>query len=104
MTTLSQRCNGKHVAQRQASTSALWPSMSLNRLYPTHMPLGLLPKTMLAAGASLGALLWPQRADLVAAVGELTGESAFQAMHKRMSHDATGQLLLQQKPLITVCS
>lgn len=45
------------------------------QLYPTHVPLSALGKLAVAAGSAVGAVLNPARADLVAAVGETTGES-----------------------------
>ena len=76
--------------------------MSLGRLYPSHVPLGTASKLVLAAGTSLGAFMFPQRADLVAAFGELSGAAAFKQLHQRMSQHPTGQLILQEKPIITV--
>jgi ubiquinone biosynthesis protein COQ4 len=73
-----------------------------NRLYPTHMPMAPAARLLLTAGASLGAFLYPQRADLVAAVGELTGADAFRRIHHRMLNDPTGRYLLREKPLISV--
>lgn len=48
--------------------------------------------------------MFPQRADLVAAVGELTGSEALRGIYNRMLHDNSGLRLLSEKPLITVTS
>jgi hypothetical protein len=44
----------------------------------------------------------PQRADLVAVVGETWGESAFSAMRDRMRADPVGRRILEDRPLVTV--
>lgn len=76
--------------------------MGLQRLYPSHIPLGWTEKLLATAGASLGAFFSPQRADLVAAVGELTGESALKEVRKRMHNDPTGRTILQERPIVSV--
>jgi Coenzyme Q (ubiquinone) biosynthesis protein Coq4 len=76
--------------------------MALKRLYPNHLPTGTFSRLVLTAGSGLGAFMFPQRADLVAAFGELTGADAFKRIHERMQQDPTGQLLLREKPIVTV--
>ena len=44
----------------------------------------------------------PSRADLVAALGETTGEGAFTRMRSRMQRNASGRDLLQLRPRMTV--
>lgn len=78
--------------------------MAGKRLYPTHVPLGPAAKMLLTAGAAAGAFLYPQRADLVAAAGELTGEAAFRQVRARMLADATGNLILRERPIVSVRS
>jgi ubiquinone biosynthesis protein COQ4 len=53
-------------------------------------------------GTALGAFLYPQRADLVAAVGELTGRSALNNIYNRMLESRDGQRILVDKPIISV--
>lgn len=76
--------------------------MADGRLYPTHVRLPLPAKVALSLGSAVGAFMYPQRADLVAAVGELTGSEALRGMYNRMLHDSTGLTILSEKPLITV--
>jgi ubiquinone biosynthesis protein Coq4 len=78
--------------------------MAVQRLYPSHVPTGPAARLLLTAGTALGAFLYPQRADLVAAFGELTGSHAFTSIRARMAADPTGQLLLREKPVVTVCA
>ena len=44
----------------------------------------------------------PARGDLVAALGETTGQWAFQRIHSRMQADATGRRILADRPRVTV--
>jgi hypothetical protein len=75
---------------------------SKTRLYASHLPLCLPARALLSVGTALGALLYPQRADLVAAVGELTGGGALRALQVRMEGNAVGRRILREKPLVTV--
>lgn len=44
----------------------------------------------------------PVRADLVAALGETTGEAAFRAVRDRMRRTESGRKLLRLRPRMTV--
>lgn len=44
----------------------------------------------------------PARADLVAALGETTGDWALRAMRQRMAASPTGRQILVERPRITV--
>jgi ubiquinone biosynthesis protein COQ4 len=74
----------------------------MGRLYPSHVPLTPPTRIVLSLGTALGAFLYPQRADLVAAVGELTGRSALNNMYNRMMESREGQRILVNKPIISV--
>lgn len=75
--------------------------------YPTHVPLNPFQKASVAILASVGAVLSPQRADLVAAAGEtLLGERALRAAAARLrraaaSGDPDAALLLAERPRVT---
>jgi ubiquinone biosynthesis protein COQ4 len=43
----------------------------------------------------------PSRADAVAALGEITGEVSLRRIHAKMSNDPTGQLILQERPVVS---
>ncbi|KAL6750485.1 ubiquinone biosynthesis protein [Haematococcus lacustris] len=73
-------------------------------LYPSHLPLSQLQHGAVAVLSSIGALLRPQRADLVAAVGETTGLYAVKLLYTRMKQDAVGQRILAERPRITDAS
>ncbi|BDA42733.1 Ubiquinone biosynthesis protein COQ4 homolog, mitochondrial [Coccomyxa sp. Obi] len=70
-------------------------------LYPSHVKLGSLQKTTVAVLSAIGASLNPARADLVAALGETTGETALRGMHRRMQASTTGRKILEERPRIT---
>eukprot|EP00850_Spirogloea_muscicola_P023088 SM000328S12458 [mRNA] locus=s328:97872:99740:+ [translate_table: standard] len=55
----------------------------------------------IAVGSAVGALADPARADLVAALGETTGERAFARMRDRMATSQEGRELLQERPRVT---
>ena len=52
-------------------------------------------------GGSVISLVSPGRADLVAAVGETTGESALRSIHRRMLAHPVGRDILTKRPRIT---
>ena len=58
-------------------------------------------RLFLAIDAASTALADPTRADAVAVLGEVTGHMALQAMHERMKNDATGQRILNEKPIVS---
>lgn len=62
---------------------------------PTLSPLG---RVVLAASASLTALLQPKRADLVAAAGELTGTPALRVLAARLAATPSAADLLAAAP------
>lgn len=76
-------------------------SQSPTPAYPGHHPLTGFQKRLLGLLASWGAASDPRRADLVAIVGETTGEGAFVGIRKRMSRSDEGRLLLKEKPRVT---
>ncbi|ELR18327.1 coenzyme Q4like protein isoform 1, putative [Acanthamoeba castellanii str. Neff] len=70
-------------------------------LYANHRPTSLFQKGLLAAGSALAAIINPERADMVATLGETTGPSALRALHARMAAHPVGLEILQTKPRIT---
>eukprot|EP01102_Stenamoeba_stenopodia_P005841 TRINITY_DN16557_c0_g1_i1.p1 TRINITY_DN16557_c0_g1~~TRINITY_DN16557_c0_g1_i1.p1 ORF type:complete len:300 (-),score=37.79 TRINITY_DN16557_c0_g1_i1:16-915(-) len=63
--------------------------------------LSFLQRGLLAVGSSLVAFADPERADMVAALGETTGDIALRNMHARMKRDEVGRQILLEKPRIT---
>eukprot|EP00201_Polytomella_parva_P019343 CAMPEP_0175047972 /NCGR_PEP_ID=MMETSP0052_2-20121109/5908_1 /TAXON_ID=51329 ORGANISM="Polytomella parva, Strain SAG 63-3" /NCGR_SAMPLE_ID=MMETSP0052_2 /ASSEMBLY_ACC=CAM_ASM_000194 /LENGTH=238 /DNA_ID=CAMNT_0016311939 /DNA_START=80 /DNA_END=796 /DNA_ORIENTATION=+ len=60
-----------------------------------------LQKGAIAILSGLGALLRPQRGDLVATMGETTGEFLLPYLKSRMSNNPEGRLILMEKPRVT---
>jgi len=69
-------------------------------LYGTHVPTTFVQKVMLAGEAAFGALRDPERADLVATLGDTTGTLSLSTMHERMQVDEIGREILQERPVI----
>ncbi|XP_065362377.1 ubiquinone biosynthesis protein COQ4 homolog, mitochondrial [Calliphora vicina] len=57
-------------------------------------------KVLLAAGSSIAALVDPRRHDMIACLGETTGEQALQNILHTMKSSEEGQRILQHKPRI----
>lgn len=72
------------------------------RLYRTHIPTSPVQKALLAAGSGVAALLDPYRHDMVAVLGETTGELALRRLRDRMRGDPEGYQILQERPRIRV--
>ena len=98
--------------------------------YQTHIPLNVFQRGSVAVLSAVGAVTEcvasqpyrfrscdlttslkractcasPARADLVAALGETTGQWAFERMRARMTADVTGRRILAERPRITVCT
>eukprot|EP00891_Asterochloris_glomerata_P007861 jgi/Astpho2/7861/fgenesh1_pm.00117_%23_26_t len=70
----------------------------------THIPLSPLQRGAVAVFSAVGALANPARADLIAALGETTGDSALRAMRSRMQANTTGRQILQDRPRVTNAS
>ncbi|XP_067868926.1 ubiquinone biosynthesis protein COQ4 homolog, mitochondrial isoform X2 [Heterodontus francisci] len=70
--------------------------------YRTHIPTRPLQKLLLAAGSALMALSNPYRHDMVAVLGETTGQLAIQKMRDRMQNHPEGHQILQERPRISI--
>ncbi|XP_004530790.1 ubiquinone biosynthesis protein COQ4 homolog, mitochondrial [Ceratitis capitata] len=57
-------------------------------------------KILLGAGSSVAALIDPRRHDMIAALGETTGEATLQNILQTMQASEEGQRILTQKPRI----
>lgn len=70
------------------------------QLYESHIPTSVMQKVLLTTGSALMALYNPERADMVATLGETTGFLALKNMHKKMQADPIGQQILQECPRV----
>ncbi|KAI8384599.1 ubiquinone biosynthesis protein Coq4 [Radiomyces spectabilis] len=82
---------------RQLATSG-------HKLYPTHIPISGLQRTILAAGSAVTALRNPLRGDMVAALGETTGYYFLKRMRDQMLQSDTGRQILRERPAIHTSS
>jgi hypothetical protein len=71
-------------------------------LYPNHRPTSLFQKGLLAAGSALAAIINPERADMVATLGETTGPFALRALHAKMVAHPIGREILHTKPRLRI--
>ena len=65
-----------------------------------YLPVTGFERLFLAAGSAVLALADPQRGDMVAMLGETTGERALINMRDAMRKDASGAFLLEERPRI----
>jgi ubiquinone biosynthesis protein COQ4 len=57
-------------------------------------------RILLTAGSSIAALLDPRRQDMIACLGETTGEEALEKVLHAMQQSSEGQQILKEKPRI----
>lgn len=57
-------------------------------------------RLLLTAGSSIAALLDPRRQDMIACLGETTGEEALQSVLQTMQNSEEGRQILKEKPRI----
>ncbi|CAN0327055.1 unnamed protein product, partial [Hapterophycus canaliculatus] len=67
-------------------------------LYGGHQPTSPLQRTAMAGWAALTALMEPERADMVATLGEVTGKLALERLS--MLADPEGREILRARPVI----
>ncbi|OQR96904.1 ubiquinone biosynthesis protein COQ4 [Thraustotheca clavata] len=68
--------------------------------YLHHVPTTPLQKILVAATAAVSVFANPERGDMLAALGDSTGEVALRQMHLKMCSDPTGMKILAEKPRI----
>ncbi|RLN49141.1 hypothetical protein BBJ29_005396 [Phytophthora kernoviae] len=69
-------------------------------MYNSHMPTTPLQKLVLSVTSALTVFTNPERGDMLAALGEVTGRDALQRIHARMCADPVGARILAEKPVI----
>ncbi|CAM9306131.1 unnamed protein product, partial [Scytosiphon promiscuus] len=69
-------------------------------LYGGHQPTSPLQRTAMAGWAAVTALMEPERADMVAALGEVTGRMALERLYRSMLADPEGREILRARPVI----
>ncbi|KAF9571090.1 Ubiquinone biosynthesis protein [Mortierella alpina] len=91
---------------RTAPCATLFTSCSplhppTGKLYEGHIPISPLQRTILAVGSAFTALANPLRGDMVAALGETTGEMFLSRIRDQMLQDPEGRRILRERPKIT---
>jgi ubiquinone biosynthesis protein COQ4 len=66
--------------------------------YDTHVPTSFFQKSMIGVGSSFLAFLDPMRADLVAALGETTGNLSLRWIRQKMLESESGKEILLNRP------
>ncbi|KAI9284184.1 coenzyme Q biosynthesis protein Coq4-domain-containing protein [Umbelopsis sp. AD052] len=70
------------------------------KLYETHIPISNAERVILAAGSAVTALLDPYRGDMIATLGETTGQRYLESIRDQMLQDRTGRRILRERPVI----
>ncbi|KAM9306875.1 ubiquinone biosynthesis protein COQ4 homolog, mitochondrial isoform 1-T1 [Pholidichthys leucotaenia] len=98
-----RRCvlNCKAVCAQQLCCSSTVSSNSYyHGLYPGHIPTTPIQKALLAVGSGIAALQNPYRHDMVAVLGETTGDLTLIKLRDRMRNDPEGYSILIERPRI----
>ncbi|TMW58469.1 hypothetical protein Poli38472_010028 [Pythium oligandrum] len=69
-------------------------------LYDTHMPTSPTQKILLSFVSAFTVFANPERGDMLATLGEVTGREALQRVHARMCSDPVGTRILVEQPTI----
>ncbi|KAF0720486.1 Aste57867_279 [Aphanomyces stellatus] len=67
-------------------------------LYKAHVPTSPLQKIAVAVGSAFTVFTDPERGDMLAALGDVTGAVALRQMHLKMYSDPVGRQILAEKP------
>lgn len=84
----------------RSSDDAHYTAPSELARYPGHIPTTLAQKVIISLGSAFAAITDPFRDDMVAVFGETTGAPAFRELHKIMSNDEEGRLILRERPRV----
>lgn len=93
------------ICSKLTRTGSQYASMSIGKpqerlLYANHMPTTPLQKIILSGVSAVSVFANPNRADMLANLGELTGTSALRSIHAQMCSDSTGVQILYDRPRI----
>ena len=68
--------------------------------YDSHIPTTPLQKLVLSVTSAFTVFINPERGDMLAALGEVTGRDALRRIHAQMCADPVGARILAEKPVI----
>lgn len=81
-------------------SSAVANSIFHDEITKNFIATNLFQRTLLSVGSATIALLNPHRGDMIACLGEVTGERAIKHMHNKMLESTEGVQILNEKPRI----
>merc|ERR1711962_475702 len=90
------------LSARNGSQYQSFDRQSKDVLYEKHRPTTTFQKGLLAVASAVTAVADPYRGDMVAVLGETTGEQALRKLQLKMLNDDTGCTILKEKPIIDV--
>ncbi|XP_034048623.1 ubiquinone biosynthesis protein COQ4 homolog, mitochondrial isoform X2 [Thalassophryne amazonica] len=90
----------KACVRQQHRPNSQSAEISYDGLYPGHIPTNPIQKILLAVGSGVAALQDPYRHDMVAVLGETTGQLALISLRDRMRNDPEGYMVLTERPRI----
>lgn len=96
----------RYMMIRRFCTVAPGNAQFLEELKRNHIPINNFQKTLLSIGSAAISLFNPYRGDMIACLGEVTGESSLIFMHQKMQETNEGAQILNDMPRInssTVC-
>lgn len=85
---------------RKYTTAVPKGNSFIDELQANFIPTSTFQRTLLSCGSAAIALLNPHRGDMIACLGEVTGEKALQYMQGKMSDTSEGAEILKDKPRI----
>lgn len=95
---------GIHATRTLASSSRVASSAAPHTYSHEHTPLSRPHKLALTLGSALASFYNPARGDMIALLGELSGEPMLPKLREMMSSSHEGRSLLLQKPVINTTS
>lgn len=84
---------------RRCSTTSI-PNNFIEEMKVNFIPTNPFQRTLLSCGSAAIALLNPHRGDMIACLGEVTGESSLKYMQQKMLETKEGAEILKEKPRI----
>eukprot|EP01098_Paradermamoeba_levis_P002106 TRINITY_DN12513_c0_g1_i1.p1 TRINITY_DN12513_c0_g1~~TRINITY_DN12513_c0_g1_i1.p1 ORF type:complete len:268 (+),score=70.04 TRINITY_DN12513_c0_g1_i1:102-905(+) len=68
--------------------------------YEGHLPTNFFQKALLTVGSAVMGVVKPERVDLIATLGETTGEPTLRWMKEKMKGDEVGREILRDRPSV----
>lgn len=90
----------RHLFLRKYTTAIPKANSFSDELKANFIPTNTFQRTLLSCGSAAIALLNPHRGDMIACLGEVTGEKALLYMQGKMRETSEGNDILKEKPRI----